>query len=111
MLYAPELTYTLGAEYTFQMGNGATLTPRINYGYVDEQWVNLAYEKVDLLESRGLLSALITYQTDSWKVQAYGRNLTDKEYVSGQYLSIAAGGVEFYGAPREYGLNFSYYFE
>jgi len=111
MLYAPELTYSLGAEYTFQMGNGATLTPRINYGYVDEQWVNLAYEKVDLLESRGLLSALITYQTDSWKVQAYGRNLADKEYVSGQYLSIAAGGVEFYGAPREYGLNFGYYFD
>ncbi|TXS90237.1 TonB-dependent receptor [Parahaliea maris] len=110
MLNAPELTYTLGVEYTFDVFNGATLTPRLNYGYVDEQWVNLAYQDVDLLDSRGLLSALLTLQTDKWRVQAYGRNLTDKEYVSGQYLSIASGGVEFYGAPREYGVNFSYDF-
>ena len=49
---------------------------------------------------RGLLSALLTFEAQAWTVQAYGTNLTDKEYVTGQ-----SGGNQFFGAPREYGLR------
>ena len=111
MPLAPELSFTAGVEYEFELGDGLSLTPRLNYGWVDEQYVTTLYEDVDLLKSRGLLSAMLTLDSENWQVQAYGRNLTDKEYVSGQYLSpVGGGGVEYYGAPREYGVNFTYNF-
>ena len=109
-LYAPELSVTLGIESTFEIGNELYLTPRLNYGWLDDQWANLVYEDVDLLASRGLLSAFITLERNNWALRLYGRNLTDKEYVLGQYLSMAAGGVEYYGAPQEYGATFNYRF-
>nr|WP_279537172.1 TonB-dependent receptor [Aestuariicella hydrocarbonica] len=107
-LYSPGLSYTLGIEYEFEIFDGALLTPRLNYGWVDEQWANLLYDdSTDLLESRGLLSALITLEKDDWKVQAYGRNLTDEEYISGQYNAL---NVEYFGAPRTVGVNVTYNF-
>jgi len=107
-LRSPERSLTFGAEYAVELSGGATLTPRVNYGWIDEQWVNILYDPgTDLLESRGLLSALLTYERDNWTIQAFGRNLADKEYVSGQYLSL---NVEYYGAPREYGIRATYGF-
>lgn len=107
-LYAPKLSYTVGAEYAFDLSNGASLTPRINYGWLDEQWTNLLYnEETDLLKSRGLLSAMLTYEVEQWKLQAYGRNLTNEEYITGQEATF---NTEFYGAPRQYGLTAAYQF-
>lgn len=100
-LYAPKWTYSVGADYRFELGGGATLTPRVNYAYVGPQYTYLGYSPIsDHMEGRGLLSALLTFRTGNWKIEAYGTNLTDKDYVSGQF-----GSNEFYGAPREYGLR------
>lgn len=100
-LYSPKWTYNVGVEYRIPLGNDSTLTPRLNYAYVDSQYVNLLYNNVtDLLASRGLLSALITYAREKWDVQLYGTNLSDEEYVAGQL-----GNNEFYGAPRQYGVR------
>lgn len=106
-LYSPKLTYNIGAEVDLEMGSGK-LTPRVNWGYVSSQFTNLFYNPVtDKLAARGLLSAQLTYATDNWSVQVFGTNLTDKEYVSGQYNNFAN---EFYGAPREYGVRLDYKF-
>jgi iron complex outermembrane receptor protein len=105
MLYSPEITYNAGLDYTFPIGE-ATLRPRLNYGYIGTQYTNLLYSPVtDRLPSRGILSAQLTYSRDAWTVEAYGTNLADKEYVSGQFVNN-----EFYGAPREYGLRASMQF-
>lgn len=105
-LYSPKLTYNAGLEYSFDLSNGATLTPRLNYGYVSAQYVNLLYNPVtDRLAPRGLVSALVTYEYDKWNFQAYGTNLTDKDYVSGQLNTS-----EFYGSPRELGVRMTYSF-
>lgn len=106
-LYSPKSSYTFGAEYPIELSNGAILTPRLNYGWIGEQWTTLLYdENTDLLKSRGLLSAMLTLDLDSWKVQLYGRNILDKEYVSGQ----TGDNQEFYGAPRVFGVDVSYQF-
>lgn len=100
-LLSPEWTYNLGAQYAIDLGNGRRLTPRINFAYVGSQFTNLFYSPVtDQIAGRGLLSALVTLDLGQWQVEAYGRNLTDKEYVLGQN-----GSNEFYGAPREYGVR------
>ncbi len=106
-LFAPEYSFSLGAEYMFDLANGATLTPRLNYAWIDKQWTNLIYDpETDLLASRGLLSAMMTYEQNEWKVHFYARNLLDKEYVSGQ----TTNNTEFYGAPRTFGVDVSYTF-
>ena len=100
-LYAPKWTYNLGVDYRFNLGADMTLTPRVNFSYTASQFTYLGYSPVsDRLPSRGLLSALITLRAGDWRVEAYGRNLTDKEYASGQF-----GINEFYGTPREYGVR------
>ena len=100
-LFAPKWTYNIGADYKFELGGDMTLTPRVNFSYTGSQFTYLGFSPIsDRLPSRGLLSALITLRAGEWRVEAYGRNLTDKEYVSGQF-----GINEFYGTPREYGVR------
>jgi iron complex outermembrane receptor protein len=102
MLYSPKVTFNAGLDYSFALGKGA-LRPRINYAYIDAQYTNLLYSPItDRLPSRGLFSAQLTYSLNDWSVEAYGTNLTDRVYVSGQFVNN-----QFYGAPREYGLRAS----
>lgn len=99
-LYAPKWTYNLGAYYEIPLGD-ATLTPRVNYAYVGPQFTYLGYSPVsDRIGARKLLSGQLTYRRDNWWAEAYGTNLTNQRYVSGQFLNN-----EFYGAPREYGVR------
>ncbi|WP_428028062.1 TonB-dependent receptor [Altererythrobacter sp.] len=101
-LYAPRWTFGGGVEYEFLLGGEATLTPRLNYAYVGEQFTYIGYSPLsDRLNPRGLLSAIVTLQlNDNLKVEAWGTNLTNKDYITGQLNSN-----EFYGAPREYGIK------
>ncbi len=105
-LYSPELTYNLGVEYNFTV-NDMSITPRINYAYMDEQYAYIAYnDAVDRLDSRGLLSALVTVQIgNNYQVEVYGSNLTDEEYISGQ-----STGENYFGSPRQYGARVRYDF-
>jgi iron complex outermembrane receptor protein len=102
-LLSPKWTYNAGVQYGFDTGGGSTLTPRLNYAYVGPQFTSLFYDPVtDRLKARGLLSALLTYRAGQYQIEAYGTNLTNKKYVTGQ-----TGNNEFYGAPRQYGVRAS----
>lgn len=102
-LYAPKWSWNLGVDYRFELRGGTTLTPRLNWAYIGSQFTSLAYSPTtDRLPGRRLLTGMITLRTESGlKVEAYGTNLTNRKYISGQF-----GTNEFYGAPREYGLRF-----
>lgn len=101
-LYAPRWTWGGGVEYEIPLGGEASLTPRVNYAYVGEQFTYIGYSPLsDRLNPRGLLSAIVTLKiNDRLQIEAWGTNLTNKEYITGQLNSN-----EFYGAPREYGLK------
>lgn len=102
-LFSPKWSYNFGLQYEAFLGGGISLTPRINYAYVGSRWTNLLYNPaLDYLAGKGLLSAQLTLGFEDWTIQAYGTNLADKEYISGQ-----SGNNEFYGAPREYGIRAS----
>ncbi|MEP7246969.1 MAG: TonB-dependent receptor [Gammaproteobacteria bacterium] len=104
-LYSPKWTYNAGAEYRFPLGAAMRLTPRVNYAYTGSRFSYLAYSPVtDRIAGYGLWSALLTLNRDNWSVQAYGTNLANETYVSGQ---ASASLNEFYGAPREYGVRFN----
>ncbi len=104
--YSPEWTFNAGVQYTFVVGQSATLTPRINYSYVGSQWTTLFEEPVtDYLPSFGLWNATVTYELGQWKIQAYGLNLADKVYVTGQLAAGTNPDNEFLGNPRQFGLR------
>ena len=100
--YAPKFTLNVGGQYIFHMSQGATLTPRANFGHIGAQWATLFENEAlgDRLGARNLLSAQVAYERGSWTVTGYGANLLDQHYVS----SIISG-LRFAGNPRQYGLR------
>ena len=67
---------------------------------------NNAFAKQD---SYTVVDAKIGYRLDDWDFYAFGRNLTDEEYVT-MYMSNSMFGRIFYGNPRSFGVGVSYYF-
>jgi iron complex outermembrane recepter protein len=103
--FSPQWTFNAGVEYDIPVGSG-TLTPRINYSYIAHQWTTLFEDPVtDYLGSQNLWSASLTYQHKEWRVQAYGLNLADKVYVTGQTAYGQNPNSEFFGNPRQFGLR------
>jgi iron complex outermembrane recepter protein len=106
--YSPEWTFNAGVQYAMPVGQSATLTPRINYSYVGSQWTTLFESPVtDYLHSYGLWNASVTYDRNEWSIQAYGFNLADKLYVTGQLSAGANPDSEFLGNPRQFGIRVS----
>jgi len=103
--YAPRWTYNFGAEYNFDLGRGATLTPRIDYSYQASQWTTLLENSTDFLPSHGLWNAHLTYAQARYSLTGYVTNLANKTYVSGQFINN-----EFLGPPRQFGVRASYSF-
>jgi iron complex outermembrane recepter protein len=106
--FSPQWTFNAGAEYDFPVGHGGTFTPRLNYSYVGSQWTTLfELPQTDYLHSFGLWNATLTYEQNAWRVQAYGLNLANKLYVSGQSAAGTNPNNEFLGNPRQFGLRVS----
>jgi iron complex outermembrane receptor protein len=99
---APNWTFNIGVQYAFDVGGGATLTPRIDYSYISSEWATL-FENTsedDLLGARSILNAQLTYAKGTWAVIGYGTNVTNLQYVSQNN-----SGLRFPGAPRQYGIR------
>ena len=103
--YAPRWTYNIGAEYNVDLGNGATITPRLNYSYVGDQYTTLLENPTDYLRAHGVLNAQVSFAKGPYVLTAYATNLTNATYVSGQFINN-----EFLGPPRQAGIRASYRF-
>jgi iron complex outermembrane receptor protein len=107
--YAPRFTANLGWSYNWELANGSTLVPRIDYGYVQDSQAELFDEPEFFLESRGLLNFRIRWESANgpWYAEAWATNLADKEYVAAiQNL----GALYYAGAPRQSGIRVGYDF-
>lgn len=100
--YAPSVTYNFSAEYRFNVNNGDTLTPRVNFAHLSAQWASIFDNPAlgDRLGVRDLLGAQLEYQTGTWVATLYGGNINDKQYVA----SNNSGGL-YAGPPRQYGIR------
>jgi iron complex outermembrane receptor protein len=100
--YAPEFTFNLGLQYQFGLGDNSSLTPRINYGHISEQWATLFQNRArgDRVEQRNIVNAQIAWKRGDFVATLYGTNLTDQHYVG-----AINSGLRFSGAPRQFGLR------
>lgn len=100
--YAPDFTFNAGLQYTFEDIGGGTLTPRVNFGHVSEQWATLFQNRArgDRIESRNIWNAQIAWARGDYVWTLYGTNLSDQHYVA-----AINTGLRFVGPPRQYGLR------
>jgi iron complex outermembrane receptor protein len=103
-VYAPKFTLSMGAQYAIPLGEGTTLTPRVDYAHTDPTWGAL-FQNValgDYLPARDQLNGQLTLATGPWSIAAYGTNLTDQHVV----VAVSSN-RRLAGPPRQYGLRVS----
>ena len=100
--YAPNVTFNASAEYEIRLGEDSTLTPRVNFGHVGQQWATLFEDETrgDRIGARSIVNAQLAWQHRDVTVTAYATNLTDKHYVA-----ALNSGLDFAGPPRQYGVK------
>ncbi len=113
--FSPEWTFSAGAEYEISLGGDFALTPRVQYSYVASQWANqFQVRPTDFIGSRNVVDASLTLaQADKgWRIEAYATNLFDETYIVSKatYASGQPGRVQYYGAPRQYGIRVGFDF-
>jgi iron complex outermembrane recepter protein len=117
MVFSPHLTANGGVQYAIDLGNGDTLTPRIDYAYVDGQESNIfAVPGLDGLSARNVVNALLTYtMQDNWMVEAYATNLNNDHYTAAYATGLGilpgtSANLRYAGPPRQFGIRIAKYF-
>jgi len=82
---APEFTAGVNLQYEQALANDRFLVYGLNYSYKDDYYIvaNTLSANPDvpgLVESHGLLDASINFETPSWRVSLWGKNLTDEDF-------------------------------
>ena len=106
--YTPEWQATTDAEYEFSAGTMRwSLGGSINYR--SDSYSNFGENNMFLLDERVLVDvrAGLVGPTGNWRVQLYGRNVTDEHYYV-QTSRLTDTVVSYTGMPRTYGIQFSY---
>jgi iron complex outermembrane recepter protein len=110
--YTPQYTLFAGAQYEFQLPGGATLTPRVDYAWIDMQTTTPLNRvangvHIDRIDSHHQLNGRLAFELRNWEVYAVITNATNEKY-------IEAHGGPGYNAyptpPRNYSINVNYRF-
>jgi len=101
LVYAPNWTVNAGAQYAFPIGDGATLTPRLDYALVGPQWASVFHSPVLHMADRNILNAQLSYRwSGSWDLTGYVTNFTDQHYVAAENVSL-----RYAGPPLQFGVR------
>jgi len=117
--FTPDMTINLAVEHEFQLGNGATITPRFNMNWQDEyewaaetgSWPKNAPPSGCHQDAFAVYDARLTYKPadGDWHLAAFGGNITDERYIE---FCEADRNVWLWrlGRPAWWGLEFSAHF-
>lgn len=117
---APELSYSLASTLDWQIAD-AEVTWRLSYSWTDDYEATTSNYPGSGVEATGIVDSSISYGVDSWQVSLYGRNLTDEDSWTHNYvvnvtpLDSDAGNSALWRfaqrrAPREIGAELLYRF-
>jgi iron complex outermembrane receptor protein len=126
--YAPEYTGNLGAEGKFPISDALSLIARVDGSFVGETWFHPVQENrlpnlfgyfgfgqgefsKQVRDPYALVNARLTLQSDRWGVTAWGRNITDEDYLAEVIPAPEFGGSFVHDAPgSSYGLEVNFRF-
>ena len=106
---SPKITANLGVQYEYNVGDAWTVTPRADFYYQGKSFSRIFNSEHDRLKAYSLVNlSLVVERPDSnLTVQAYVKNVFDKDYIQDQYLTDASSGLFtniLIGDPRTSGL-------
>ena len=110
MQRTPETQVSGGVDYTMGLGSwGNALNFRVNYTWQSDMY--WATDNIASEPSYGLLDARIALAPEGapWQVAVWGRNVTDELYRT-NIISFFGEEVSQFGAPRTYGIDFTFKF-
>ena len=98
--------WSVGTQYTFELGSAGTLTPRVDVTHTPGYCGNFACDPNASVDSYTLTNARLTFETPSqdWALALEATNLTDELYYVNKFLNVwyVTGQP---GRPREYALT------
>ncbi|MEL6663462.1 MAG: TonB-dependent receptor, partial [Pseudomonadota bacterium] len=108
----PDLTFSFGAEYTWEAIRDSNWDLRVrgDYYYQDDAFSRIWNTPRDELESwtNLNLSAGIYNDETGLSVELFGKNITDEEVITGAYLTDDSSGLftnVFLNEPATYGIT------
>jgi outer membrane receptor protein involved in Fe transport len=109
----PELSTTLGATYTAELGNGSELIMNVDYHNESQTTINDNPAYRDYKREVNDVSASTTLRLENGlQLSLWGRNLTNARYLSTIFPSVVqTGSISGYpNQPRTYGASVKYKF-
>ena len=110
--FAPEFTGNVGAAYTVHadwLGDGATVTPRIDVATKTKSYASLFHNRATLLPAVTLVNANVRYARGPWWGEIWATNVFDETYPSAKQNVTGAGGaiagIVYMGQPRLFGVR------
>ncbi len=112
---SPEFSANLGASYTFNLDGGGSIRTGVNYYWQDAYYSRVFNSEIDRIDEWDIWNATarFTPASGNWYVELWGRNLADKDYVTGQYRIDPNSGLgtnQFLLDPMTYGITLDYSF-
>ena len=105
----PEWQLTADGEYEFPITSAMTGFVGATGSYRSETSASFGGSPTHVLDSYGLLDLRAGFDMDDWRVQVWGRNVTDKFYVQ-TVTHLNDTVARMTGMPATYGLTVSYSF-
>jgi len=112
-IMTPKHMLTFGASYRYKLGNGSSLTPRIDGHYKSEMDFEFQNSDYSVDDGHTALNASLKYQTPKkdWSITLGVDNLTDELYLIGGDANTAIGYENgIYARPRNYFATVGYSF-
>jgi len=108
---SPKFTFNLGLQYSLDLIERGTLTLRGETRRQSHIWFDQFNATGVEQGSYMLFNGSISWTSghDRWRVQLFGRNLTDKLYRQSTIRATSTTGtLDFWGAPRTYGVEIGF---
>lgn len=108
----PEHTYGLGLDQLFPLGGDFELRAFASYNYVGDSYSEHYNSPLSYKKAYGLFDLTLELGSYSrpWKLALWGKNLTDEVYATNMLATAGAAAFARIGAPRTYGVSFSWEF-
>jgi iron complex outermembrane recepter protein len=97
--FAPLFSAHATLQYTIPMGD-TSVVPRVVYSYQGNSYSGLFQNGYFLLPEHSLWNAYVDWDAGQWKTTLWATNLANTLYVQG-----VSGNAEYFGNPRQYGLE------
>jgi iron complex outermembrane receptor protein len=105
----PEWTGNASVAYRFGFGGGSALTPRLNWSYHSDVFMDALNTPALRQASYDLLGASLTWTSadERWLVRLAGQNLTDERYFTSGFADLPVSGIAevVIARPREWSLQ------